>query len=94
MSHAVARLEDLGWVVRNPCADDKRGSFATLTDEGFAVLERAAHTHVEGVRTHLFDPLTDEEVQQLRTISGKVLAELDTSKTSAPCDETPCDGTS
>src|SRR2546423_3092249 len=36
LSHAVARLEERGWVRRTACDTDKRGQFAVLTDEGFA----------------------------------------------------------
>src|SRR6476469_2181486 len=38
LSHAVARLEENGWVRRETCAADKRGQIARLTDEGFAAL--------------------------------------------------------
>ena len=74
LSHAVARLEENGWVSRVPCDIDKRGSFAVLTDEGFRVLAAAAPGHVEGVRDHLFDRLTPEQVEQLRQIAEVVVA--------------------
>ncbi len=76
LSHAVARLEALGWVARQSCATDARGQIARLTDAGFAALEEAAHGHVEAVRTHLFDRLTPEQVAQLRAISEAVLQPL------------------
>lgn len=76
LSHAVARLEALGWVERQACPTDRRGSFAALTDEGFAALAAAAPTHVTGVRTHLFDRLTPEQVAQLKDISEAVLEPL------------------
>ena len=76
ISHAVARLEELGWVERCAVADDRRGQEARLTDEGYAVLERAAPGHVEGVRAHLFDPLTPEQVGQLRAIAEAVVVHL------------------
>ena len=69
LSHAVARLEEQGWVVRRSCVDDKRGQVAHLTDAGFAALAAAAPGHVESVRTHVFDPLTPDQVRQLREIS-------------------------
>ena len=69
LSHAVARLEQNGWVERRDCADDRRGQGAHLTDAGFAALAAAAPGHVEGVRTHVFDPLTPAQVEQLRQIS-------------------------
>ncbi|MGE5762835.1 MAG: MarR family winged helix-turn-helix transcriptional regulator [Mycobacterium leprae] len=74
LSHAVARLEEAGWVRRESCPSDRRGAFAVLTDEGYAVLAAAAPGHVEAVRTHLFDPLTDRQVRQLGDISAAVLA--------------------
>ncbi|MBW3556658.1 MAG: MarR family transcriptional regulator [Actinobacteria bacterium] len=76
LSHAVARLEQLGWVSRVACASDGRGQIARLTDEGFTALQRAAPGHVEGVRTHLFDRLTPEQVCQLQAISEAVLHPL------------------
>jgi DNA-binding MarR family transcriptional regulator len=77
LSHAVARLEEYGWVRREDCPTDRRGQLAVLTDGGFRVLEAAAHGHVEGVRTHLFDQLTPEQVAQLREISEAMLDHLD-----------------
>ncbi|MET7419164.1 MarR family transcriptional regulator [Dactylosporangium sp. NPDC005555] len=76
LSHAVTKLEARGWVSRRDCDDDKRGQFADLTDAGFAALDAAAPGHVETVRTHLFDPLTPEQVEQLRKISEAITASL------------------
>src|ERR1700757_1869015 len=47
LSHAVARLEERGWVQRLDCPTDRRGQVAQLTDAGFAALEAAAPSHVE-----------------------------------------------
>jgi DNA-binding MarR family transcriptional regulator len=78
LSHAVARLEESGWVRRQDCATDRRGQIAVLTDAGLAVLEAAAPGHVDGVRRHLFDALTPEQVDQLRRISEAVVGSLGT----------------
>jgi DNA-binding MarR family transcriptional regulator len=72
LSHAVSRLEEAGWVRREACHKDARGAEAVLTAEGFAALEAAAPAHVEGVRRHLFDQLTPEQVTQLGEISRAV----------------------
>lgn len=72
LSHAVSRLEEAGWVRRRACESDKRGSFADLTDEGFAVLEKAAPAHVSTVRRHLFDVLTQEQLKQLDQITSAI----------------------
>ena len=76
LSHAVARLEAAGWVRRTACAEDRRGSFAELTDSGLAKLQDAAPGHVEAVRTNLFDPLSREQQRALHEISEALVAHL------------------
>lgn len=76
LSHAVARLEEYGWVVREPCDTDRRGAWARLTEQGFATLEAAAPCHVAGVREYLFDALDAEDVVHLRAIAEKALRHL------------------
>ena len=76
LSHAVTRLEALGWVRRESCPSDRRGALAVLTDEGFAALSAAAPDHVESVRTHLFDQLSPTQLAQLCEISDVLLDHL------------------
>ncbi|MCE7000682.1 MarR family transcriptional regulator [Saccharothrix sp. S26] len=76
LSHAVARLEKEGWVVRQACPSDRRGSIAVLTETGFRVLEQAAAGHVTAVREHLFDVLTPDQLRSLAEISRAVDAGL------------------
>ena len=78
LSHAVARLERRGWIRRSPCSDDRRSTWATLTDAGYAALAAAAPGHVRTVREHLFDRLTCEQVRQLQAICRSVLAGMAT----------------
>jgi DNA-binding MarR family transcriptional regulator len=74
LSHAASRLEESGWIARRRCEEDKRGYLATLTDEGFEVLSKAAPSHVNSVRSVLFDALTPRQVDDLRAICDAVLA--------------------
>ena len=76
LSHAVARLERSGWVRRESCPTDRRGAFAVLTPEGFAALAAAAPSHVESVRTHLFDRLSRDQVRQLAEICDAITSGL------------------
>jgi DNA-binding MarR family transcriptional regulator len=76
LSHAIARLESEGRVLRADCPTDRRGALAVLTDEGFAALEGAAPSHVDSVRQHLFDLLTRQQQGQLREICDQLLAHL------------------
>jgi DNA-binding MarR family transcriptional regulator len=73
-SHAVARLEERGWIRRVDCPTDRRGQIAELTADGYAALAAAAPGHVEQVRTVLFDALTPEQVAQLKQIAQAVVA--------------------
>ncbi|HYK66669.1 MAG TPA: MarR family transcriptional regulator [Streptosporangiaceae bacterium] len=74
LSHAVARLEERGWVERLDCETDRRGQFARLTDAGFAALAAAAPGHAEQVRRSLFDLVTQEQAAQLGTIMAAIAA--------------------
>ena len=77
LSHAVARLQEKGWVQRRDCPTDRRGQVAVLTNEGFEALAAAAPGHVECVRSSLFDPLTEAQVSALRQISEAVIRHLE-----------------
>ncbi|SEF20051.1 DNA-binding transcriptional regulator, MarR family [Amycolatopsis pretoriensis] len=58
ISHAVARLEDRGWVTRKVCTGQgRRFTTATLTDAGRAQLAAASPAHVANVRRLVIEPL-------------------------------------
>jgi DNA-binding MarR family transcriptional regulator len=74
-SGLTRRLDGLvrtGVVARRPSPDDRRVMLAVLTDDGYALLERAAPRHVDSVRRHFVDLLTTDEVKALGTAFGKV----------------------
>ena len=77
LSHAIARMEERGWVRRDRSDQDGRGTVAVLTDAGWDLLVRTAPGHVEAVRQHLFDRLTPEQVKQFGEICAAVLDGLD-----------------
>ncbi|MGX7681988.1 MarR family winged helix-turn-helix transcriptional regulator [Jatrophihabitans sp. DSM 45814] len=73
LSHAVARLEERGWVRRVECETDKRGQVAELTDAGFEVVAAAAPGHVATVRKYLIDRLTPEQIKVMGEIGDVML---------------------
>jgi DNA-binding MarR family transcriptional regulator len=85
LSHAVARLEERGWVERLDCATDRRVQIARLTEAGFAALEGAAPGHVEQVRQSLFDQLSAEQVGQLAAICDAIAAAARAAGTTNNC---------
>jgi DNA-binding MarR family transcriptional regulator len=89
LTHAIGRLEERGWVERVACPTDRRGQIAALTDAGLAALRAVAPTHVAGVREHLFDRLTPEQVEQLRAIGEAIAGPLLSEELPATCAHHP-----
>ena len=77
VSHAVDRLAERGWVVRQKVTGDKRGAMAVLTDEGMEVLQAAAPGHVRLIREYLFDLLTPEQLAGLDEIYTRLLDKME-----------------
>lgn len=65
LTHTVSRMEEKGLVTRSPYPGDRRGVVATLTDDGFALLDRAAPVHVAGVRRLLVDAVAPDDYEAL-----------------------------
>jgi DNA-binding MarR family transcriptional regulator len=72
LSHQITRMERAGLVIRKPCADDRRGQFAVLTEHGWETLQRVAATHVEQVRDSFIDLLTPAQLRILGEAFGQV----------------------
>lgn len=78
LTHQIDRLEKAGYVWRGACAEDARGQWCHMSDKGWELLVQAAPTHVNGVRTHLVDVLTDAEFAALGKAMRKVVKHLET----------------
>lgn len=76
VTHTISRLERDGIVRRDQCSSDGRGVSAVLTDHGFSVLEKAAHTHVRGVHEYLIENAPPEELAALGRIMERVTLTL------------------
>lgn len=77
LSKHLARMIARGLVARRDCADDRRGAFVEITEEGVAAIQGAAPDHAELVREVFFDGLSGEQVRELTTICRVVLDRLD-----------------
>ena len=78
VSHAVARLEESGWVRRIPAPGDRRGQIAILTDAGFDRLVEVAPSHAETVRSIMFDPLNADQLANFADLCETILNGMDT----------------
>ncbi|MFB2554850.1 MarR family winged helix-turn-helix transcriptional regulator [Herbiconiux liangxiaofengii] len=81
LSHVASRLEGRGFIERAPCPGDRRATNAHLTEAGWQKVVEAAPGHVETVRSHVIDLLSDEEVGQLDAIMARLLQKLDPENT-------------
>ena len=62
VTHTVARMEAAGLVQRSTSPEDGRGILATMTPKGHDLLVRVAPVHVTGVRDHLVDLVSPEDL--------------------------------
>ena len=83
-SHAVARLEEQGWVRRERSPDDGRGQIAVLTDAGWERVRQLAPGHAETVRSSMFDGLDDHDLAELSRLFDKISRNL--GSTATACD--------
>lgn len=69
----IDRLEADGLVHRVSCDTDRRGSWAELSDEGYARLRGASPTHLRGVAEHFLDRIPRSELDELSRILDRVV---------------------
>jgi DNA-binding MarR family transcriptional regulator len=69
----VARAEEDGLVRREIPPDDRRATYAVLTDEGRAAAERGFPVYVEAVQRLFQDFVSDEEAETLVRVWNRVL---------------------
>ncbi len=85
LTRLIDRMEAAGLVSREPCEDDRRGTFAVLTADGKRALRRAAPTHLRGIEKQFFSKLTGEQLSVVDEAMKEVLQGTDcVSETAAP----------
>ena len=72
LTRVVDRLEEAGYVRRETCPSDRRGSFATLTPSGTRKIESAVPKHLEDLDECFIGQLTEREQRDLERILRKV----------------------
>jgi len=73
VSRVVDELVTAGYVCREPNPDDRRSSFATLTDHGRRVFRRAAPRYLDAVRRHFAARIPPEQLRVVRAALDAVL---------------------
>jgi DNA-binding MarR family transcriptional regulator len=76
LSHQIRRMEERGLVQRDGADNDARGTVVVLTRSGLRAIAEAAPGHFRGVRRHLIDLLTPEQLHALADIADSVIAHI------------------
>jgi DNA-binding MarR family transcriptional regulator len=69
----IARMEEAGLVEREIPKEDRRATFARITDKGRTVLEEAKPLHFAAVEEIFSRHLTEEQAAVLRDVNARVL---------------------
>jgi DNA-binding MarR family transcriptional regulator len=72
ITRLVQGLERAGFVERVDCPEDARGYLVGLTRDGLALIRSARETHLEGVAELFSDRYSDEELETLSELLGRL----------------------
>lgn len=73
LTRLVDRLEKAGLLHREPCPNDRRGTFAVLSQAGLAMQEAMWVVYAQGIAAHFTCHLEDEEVEVLQRVLQRLL---------------------
>jgi DNA-binding MarR family transcriptional regulator len=74
LTRLVDRLEEAGYLYRQPDPQDRRGSFAVLTDAGRMALRQAWPVYGQGIEYFFGRHLSDAEAATLAAAFERILA--------------------
>jgi len=89
ITQTVQKLEDRGWIARQPSPEDKRGVDAVLTPDGRSALATAAKPHAEAIRSLLLDPL-GVDLGQIAAAVGPMADHLRAHRRGETCEDDDC----
>jgi DNA-binding MarR family transcriptional regulator len=70
ITHRVNRLAEAGLIAKRPDPNDQRARRIVLTEQGHALLVRAAPDHVRRVRRWVIDPLDAHDLSTLARLTS------------------------
>ena len=72
LTRLIDRMERAGLVSREPSAEDRRGYYAILTDQGRRTFLSARPIHHRGIHDHFTRHLSDADIRALAIVVSKV----------------------
>ena len=76
LSHQLRRMENLGFIVREPNPADARSVMVRFLPTGRRTIEDAAPQHVHNVRKHFVDLFTPGELDTFADLNDRILRHL------------------
>jgi DNA-binding MarR family transcriptional regulator len=72
LSQAVAHMEEAGFVRRENCESDRRGTFAVLTEAGERKFTEVEAVHLRAIQESFTSRLDEDEARALRTALERI----------------------
>ncbi len=83
MTNRIDRLEADGLVKREVNPEDSRSFLVGLTDEGFALIDRAVTAHVQ-TQARLLEGISTQEVEAFTALLGRALTAAESAEAAKP----------
>ncbi len=79
LTRLVDRLEKAGLLRREPCPNDRRGTFAVITEAGLEIQQQMWIVYAEGIAEYFACHIDDNEVKLFQKILQRMLVGLEKS---------------
>lgn len=76
LTYRIDRLNEVGFVAREECEDDRRGMWAIITQPGRDAYEQARTSHESSIDGWFFDHMSEEEITMCQVMMERVTAKL------------------
>ena len=77
LTRKIDRLEKLGYIVRTNCPEDRRGSYAELTEKGKDAHREAWPALCSAITDNFGDRMTEGESRQLAALMKRIIDHLE-----------------
>ena len=77
LSRSVDKLAAAGLLIKEACPEDKRGSYAVITDKGIEALKEAWPVYRKCINNFFGNPLNEKELTNFQEVMHKILNNLE-----------------
>ena len=76
LTRLVDRLEKANFLYRKSCTNDRRGTYAVLTESGLAMQQSMWIVYAEGISEYFASHISDDEARVLQQICDRLLSQF------------------